>query len=107
MPEPAPSLEAALAYLRRYGEQYSLEVLVEKLRQVGATEEVLDQAVQMYQEGRQQAGDRGCWRVFLWTVLIFVALIVVAFLLLIGYCQAHPIVGFLLLIGYCRAHPWA
>jgi hypothetical protein len=93
MPDPAPSLEAALAYLRRHGEQYSREVLVEKLRQLGATEEVLDQAVQMYQEGRRQARARACWRALLGalllTVLISVVLIGVAILLFIGYCPPY------------------
>ena len=91
MPDPALSLEAALDYLRRYGTKYSVEALVENLRQQGASEEVLDEAVRMYREWRRQADVRGCWRALLWVVLIGVVVVVVAVLLLIGLCPPYKI----------------
>jgi hypothetical protein len=89
MPDPVPDLETAVEYLRKYGAQYSVEVLSERLRQQGIAPKVLAEAVFRYNEARLEAvrarPARPVWKVIGWTCGILVALAVVG-VLVIGLC---------------------
>lgn len=82
MPDSVPSLKTSLAHLRRYGNRYSVEALVEQLRQLGAGEEVLAQAVQLYGQGEARPWWKARFWVVVWVLLLLLALAVLA----VGVC---------------------